>query len=167
MINREQRFLIVFSDDEKERKMNIGSRSEYPSSNLSNFHPHAFSVDGIECASMEGFLQSLKFKNPEMQIHVCTLVGIRAKMKGKNKKWWRTQTLWWKGLPINRHSEEYQYILDMAYRALSQNKKFQIALLATHNAVLKHTIGKKDKHRTVLTQQEFCSRLTKIRETLK
>ena len=27
---------------------------------LSNFAPHAFTVDGVQCASMEGFLQSLK-----------------------------------------------------------------------------------------------------------
>ena len=38
--------------------MDIGSGSGYPSSTLSNFAPHAFTIDGVECASMEGFLQS-------------------------------------------------------------------------------------------------------------
>ena len=57
---------------------------------LSNFAPHAFIIDGIECASMEGFLQSLKFSNPEMQKQVCTLVGKAAKFKGKKKKWYQT-----------------------------------------------------------------------------
>jgi hypothetical protein len=42
---------------------------------------------------MEGFLQSLKFKSIDMQEYVCTLVGMKAKMKGKNKNWWKTQTL--------------------------------------------------------------------------
>ena len=66
--------------------MDIGSGTGYPSANLSNFSPHVFTVDGIECNSMEGFLQSLKFQDPEMQKHVCTLVGKKAKFKGKKKK---------------------------------------------------------------------------------
>ena len=35
-----------------------------------------------------------KFQDPEMQKHVCTLVGKAAKFKGKKKKWWKTQTLY-------------------------------------------------------------------------
>lgn len=58
--------------------MDIGSGTGYPSAALSNFAPHAFTIDGIKCASMEGFLQSLKFENPEMQRQVCTLVGKAA-----------------------------------------------------------------------------------------
>lgn len=65
--------------------MDIGSGSSYPSCALSNFAPHKFIYDGVECASMEGFLQSLKFSSPEMQAHVCTLVGKSAKFKGKKK----------------------------------------------------------------------------------
>lgn len=66
--------------------MDIGSSTGYPSSVLSNFAPHSFVFDGVKCASMEGFLQSLKFQDPEMQKHVCTLVGRKAKFKGKRKK---------------------------------------------------------------------------------
>jgi predicted NAD-dependent protein-ADP-ribosyltransferase YbiA (DUF1768 family) len=69
--------------------MDIGSGKAFPCNALSNFAPHPFILDGVECASMEGFLQSLKFKNPDMQRHVCTLVGKAAKFKGKGKKWWR------------------------------------------------------------------------------
>ena len=36
--------------------MDIGSGSSYPSCALSNFAPHKFIYDGVECASMEGFL---------------------------------------------------------------------------------------------------------------
>ena len=85
--------------------MDIGSGTGYPSSALSNFSPHSFVIDGVECASMEGFLQSLKFSDPEMQKHVCTLVGKKAKFKGKKKRWWRDQTLYWRGKAIDRHSE--------------------------------------------------------------
>ena len=61
---------------------------------------------------MEGFIQSLKFKSPEMQAEVCKLVGYAAKKKGTNKNWQQTQTLWWKGEPIKRSSEDYQKLLD-------------------------------------------------------
>lgn len=143
--------------------MDIGSGSGYPSSALSNFAPHPFEIDGILCNSMEGFLQSLKFSNPEMQIEVCKMVGKQAKFKGKRKKWWKTQTLWWQGIPIKRDSLEYQELLDRAFEALSKNESFKKALIATGNATLTHSIGKNDPTQTVLTRQEFCSRLTRIR----
>lgn len=46
--------------------MDISSGSSYPASSLSNFAPHPFIIDDIECSSMEGFLQSLKFKDENM-----------------------------------------------------------------------------------------------------
>ena len=147
--------------------MDIGSGSGFPSATLSNFAPHPFVIDGVECNSMEGFLQSLKFSNPDMQKEVCKLVGKAAKFKGKKKKWWRTQTLWWQGVEIARSSQEYQDLLDRAFNALAQNSGFRAALLATGNSVLTHSIGKNKITETVLTRQEFCSRLTKIREKLK
>jgi hypothetical protein len=55
--------------------MDIGSGTGFPSAALSNFTPHPFVFDGIECNSMEGLLQSFKFSNPEMQKEVCKLVG--------------------------------------------------------------------------------------------
>lgn len=146
--------------------MDIGSGNGYPSAALSNFAPHKFVIDGVVCNSMEGFLQSLKFSNPDMQEHVCTLVGKKAKFKGKKKKWYRDQTLYWQGLPIKRDSAEYQRLLDRAFGALSGNQKFQNALLATGNATLKHSMGRNKINETVLTTQEFCSRLTKIRADL-
>ena len=146
--------------------MDIGSGTGWPSAALSNFAPHPFVIDGVACASMEGFLQSLKFKEPDMQIEVCKLVGKAAKFKGKKKKWWRTQTLYWKGVEYKRDSKEYQELLDRAFDALAENTSFQKALLATKNATLTHSIGRSKIQETVLTKQEFCSRLMKIREKL-
>jgi predicted NAD-dependent protein-ADP-ribosyltransferase YbiA (DUF1768 family) len=146
--------------------MDIGSGTGWPSAALSNFTPHPFVIDGVECASMEGFLQSLKYKEPDMQIEVCKLVGKAAKFKGKKKKWWRTQTLYWQGQEFKRDSQEYQDLLDRAFDALAQNTGFQKALLATGKATLTHSIGKSKEQETVLTKQEFCSRLTKIRDNL-
>jgi hypothetical protein len=50
---------------------------------------------------------------------------------------------------------------------LGENEGFQRALLATGDATLTHSIGKKKKNETVLTTQEFTSRLHKLRNELK
>lgn len=147
--------------------MDIGSGTGYPSAALSNFAPHPFVIDGIQCNSMEGFLQSLKFKDPEMQKYVCTLVGRAAKFKGKKKKWWKDQTLYWQGVEYPRDSEAYQQLLDKAFNALAENTSFQKALLATGDSVLTHSMGKSKQTHTVLTTTEFCSRLTAIRSRLR
>lgn len=144
--------------------MDIGSGSGYPSSALSNFSPHPFVFDGVECNSMEGLLQSFKFSNPDIQKEVCKLVGKKAKFKGKKKKWWRTQTLYWLGVEYKRDSVEYQDLLDRAFDALSKNQSFMQALLSTGNSSLTHSIGKTNPSETVLTRNEFCSRLIKIRD---
>lgn len=143
--------------------MDIGSGNKYPSNALSNFAPHPFVIDGVECNSMEGFLQSLKFSNPEMQKEVCKLVGKAAKFKGKKKKWWEKQVLYWQGQEIKRNSIEYQQLLNRAYTALAQNESFKSALLASGNANLTHSIGKNKIQETVLTKSEFCSRLIRLR----
>ena len=146
--------------------MDIGSRNDYPSCALSNFAPHPFVIDGVECASMEGFLQSLKFKNTDMQKEVCKLVGMAAKRRGREKRWFTTQTLYWQGKEYKRDSQEYQDLLDRAYNELSKNTGFRKALLATGDATLTHNIGKIKITETVLTRQEFCSRLLAIRKRL-
>lgn len=147
--------------------MDIGSKSGYPSSALSNFSPHPFVFDGVHVASLEGILQSLKFDKEHIQVEVCKLVGLAAKYKGKprNKAWKSKQTLWWKGLAIDRHGKEYQNLLDMIYQAIyDQNASFKSALQATQKAVLTHSIGSSKESDTVLTEREFCSRLTKLRD---
>lgn len=147
--------------------MDIGSKRGYPASSLSNFSPHEFTIDGVKCASMEGFLQSLKFSSIEMQKHICTLVGIKAKRAGAKKNWKRNQILFWQGKEYARNSQEYQNLLDRAYNELAKNRKFKKVLLATNNAILTHSIGKNKISDTVLTEREFCKRLTALREQLK
>lgn len=147
--------------------MDIGSGTGFPSANLSNFAPHPFIFDGVECNSMEGLLQSFKFSNPDIQKEVCKLVGKQAKFRGKKKKWWRNQILYWQGQEFARSGEEYQHLLDRAFEALASNASFRRALLATGNATLTHSIGKNKQTETVLTRQEFCSRLMRLRDALK
>lgn len=109
-------------------------------------------------------MQGLKFSNSAMQEYVCTLVGKSAKFKGKRKKWYKEQVLYWRGIPIQRASKEYQDLLDRAYMALYQNAGFRKALEATGKATLTHSIGKNKITETVLTTQEFCGRLMRLRD---
>ena len=144
--------------------MDIGSGNGYPGASLSNFAPHPFTIDGVECASMEGFLQSLKFESVDMRWYVCTLVGKAAKKKGRKKNWQQKQELYWNGRTYKRDSEEYQNLLNRAYNRLYTNEGFYRALQATNGATLEHSIGKSKCSETVLTRQEFCSRLTYLRD---
>ena len=146
--------------------MDVGSNGSYPSNALSNFAAHEFVIDGVRCASMEGFLQSLKFSNPEMQEHICTLIGYAAKRAGKDKDWKKHQILYWRGQKIPRRSQAYQDLLDRAYLALFQNEGFRNALRAAGNATFTHRDGKRKEGETVLTIREFCHRLNWLRSML-
>lgn len=148
--------------------MNIGAGNNYPSSALSNFAGHRFTIDDVECYSMEGFLQGLKFKSIEMQASVCKLIGKAAKFKGKSKNWKTTQTLYWKGVPYKRNGKEYQRLLDRAYESMfEQSESFRRALKAAgKDANFTHTIGRNNSSETVLTVSEFCGRITKLRNKL-
>lgn len=148
--------------------MDILSDAPYPASALSNFAPHDFVFDDVNCASGEGALQSFKFEDEETQRKVCLLSGVEAKKCGRkrNKVWRPAQCLWWKGVAYPREGPEYQVLLDRLYDALFTNADFRTALVLTGNEVLRHSVGYHDPKMTVLTEEEFCSRLTKLRDRL-
>jgi predicted NAD-dependent protein-ADP-ribosyltransferase YbiA (DUF1768 family) len=147
--------------------IDIKAKAPFPAGALSNFAPYPFTLDGIACQSMEGFLQSLKVEDSAEQVIVCSLVGNEAQAWGRSKDW-STGTLWWRGRPIDRLSDAYQELLDRAYDALfTQSPKFRKALSATADARLIHKIGKSDPCETILTEQEFCGRLERLRIRLR
>lgn len=148
--------------------IDIHSKGEYPSFALSNFAEHEFYFDNIKCSSMEGFLQSLKFRSIKKQKRVCLLAGKEAKNSTiytiAQLRWRTTHNLYWQGKRINRFSDEYQKLLDKAYEALSQNSDFEKALKDSSSYTLTHSICKTDKRKTVLTEYELISRLERIRK---
>lgn len=148
--------------------MDIHSKGEYPSNMLSNFAPHEFEIDGIKCGSMEGFLQSLKYRNAMKQKDVCALSGKEAKTAGSEKWLWKwTHNVWWQGQKIKRDSHEFSRLINRAYRNLSENPNFAKALLDSGDEKLTHSIGSHDPLKTILTEEEFVSQLTKVRQYLK
>ena len=144
--------------------IDIGSEESSIGKELSNFSEFHFYVDDIFCASMEGFLQSLKFSDPDKQVEICKLVGVKAKFKGKKKKWYINQKLYWKGKEIERDSIEYQDLLDKAFSELYKNSSYKSLLEQTKGHVLTHSIGKVNISETVLTIDEFCIRLMAMRD---
>ena len=146
--------------------MDIGSKNGYPGSALSNFAPHKFTFDGVECSSIEGVLQSFKFDKPHIQNEVCKLVGLAAKRKGqsRNKAWKTKQCLWWRNDVYRRDSEEYQKLLTRLYDSVfEQSLSFRKALLSTKGMTLTHSIGKNKESDTVLTEREFIHQLNRLR----
>jgi hypothetical protein len=118
---------------------------------------------------MEGWLQSLKFEEVPLQAKICKMVGKDAKRRGgaRNANWKEQQVLWWKGKSTKRDGPEYQEFLDRAFEAMSeQSVSFRQALVASQEAKLTHSIGKTVEAETVLTEEEFCSRLMRIRARL-
>lgn len=50
------------------RAIDIWSKCKYPACVLSNLHDSIFIFDDVECHSMEGFLQSLKYKDEKSSV---------------------------------------------------------------------------------------------------
>lgn len=148
--------------------LDIKAKAPFPTGTLSNFARHSFILDNITCASMEGFLQSLKTPDPAEQKRICALAGVDAQKAGRHHDWNIQGTLWWNGHPLDRLSGDYQHLLDRAYDALfTQSRKFRDALEATGTATLAHRSGKSDPCETILTAEEFCHRLMTLRDRLR
>ena len=150
-----------------DRSFDIYSKSEkYPEAELSNFYPHSFTIDGVECASMEGFLQALKYRSVRKQAAVCRLTGMDAKLKGKHKFLWKLLgRVWWQGTAYKRNGEELNSLVRRAYATLySTNASFRAALDFTAPSRLSHSIGSHDRAKTILTEEEFIGHLTAIRD---
>lgn len=146
------------------KAVDIWSKSPYPANVLSNLHDNAFMFDGVECGSMEGFLQSLKYQDHEEQRRICAMSGIEAKHMTKSD-WQEAQTVWWRGRAVHRQDSEFLYLVRQAYDAmLSQNNTFREALMSTKGRTLLHSNGENDPKKTILTETEFCSILTDIRD---
>lgn len=143
----------------------IYSKGNYPANILSNFSDNSFVLDGVECKSMEGFLQSLKYRNIEKQKAVCCLVGSDAKAAGKKKFLWKlTGNLYWRGQKYKRNSTEFDSLRLRAYEAMLSNDTFRVALQCTKGKILKHSMGENNKRKTILTEKEFLFYLNHLRE---
>jgi hypothetical protein len=145
----------------------ISINKPYPANVLSNLAANAFIFEGYECASMEGLLQSFKFRDFAKAQEVMKLVGLDAKYAGRTGDGWKANgTLYWKGNPIDRHGKGYQDLLDDAYGALATNVEFKLALIDARRRSISHRVGHDDPNYTILTRDEFVSRIERLIEAV-
>ena len=113
---------------------------------------------------MEGFLQSLKQKDKDKQRQICSMKGKNAK-KMTSTGWQTDQIVWWKGVAMDRQSEEYKQLVRRAYQAMfEQNERFRTALMSTRGQTLFHSRGESNPFKTILTENELCQILTELRD---
>lgn len=135
---------------------------------LSNLADKPFVFRGIKFRTIEGALQAIKTDNPSLQQGIYELSGFTAKTTGRSLNWQQYQTLWCFEEATDRHGDEYQRFLDELYATCySQNPAFRAALRESGSRPLLHTVGNTDPERTVLTIDEFVSRLLVLREEAK
>lgn len=126
---------------------------------LSNLDPCEFDFLGYQCQSIEGVLQSLKFKDLATQIKIIQMSGFEAKRAGRNVPW---QTLNFCGLEIDRFGEFYQaFLSDLYFTMFEQNQSKLLLLLSSSN--LDHSIGHNNKDKTILTKTEFIFHLNDVK----
>lgn len=154
-------FYITLMDNVLDININLWT----PSNLLSNLRPNEFVFEGVKCSSMESFLQSLKYNNTEKQKEVCMLSGEEARVKGRKKFFWKLSgNVYWKGLKFKRNSREFDNLILSAYKSLyNQSEDLRLGLSCTKDDKLVYTEGKRNKRRTILTEEEFVSCLEKIR----
>ena len=146
------------------KAVDIWSKSDYPADVLSNLCSNGFRFDGMVCGSMEGFLQSLKQKDKDKQRQICSMKGKNAK-KMTSTGWQTDQIVWWKGVAIDRQSEEHKQLVRRAYQAMfGQNERFRTALMSTRGQRLFHSRGESNPFKTILTEDELCTILAELRD---
>lgn len=124
--------------------LDIHSKGKWPSYALSNFYHNSFVLDGVNCRSMEGFVQGLKCLDRNEQIRICKMRGKRAKQFGQKVKGNQhydieANGVFWDGKKIDRHSDDFQRLMRSAYHAMfEQCPKFREALAATGSKQLFH-----------------------------
>ena len=146
------------------KAVDIWSKSDYPADVLSNLCSNGFRFDGMVCGSMEEFLQSLKQKDKYKQRQICSMKGKNAK-KMTSTGWQTDQIVWWKGVAIDRQSEEHKQLVRRAYQAMfGQNERFRTALMSTRGQRLFHSRGESNPFKTILTEDELCTILAELRD---
>jgi predicted NAD-dependent protein-ADP-ribosyltransferase YbiA (DUF1768 family) len=145
--------------------LDLGYRNEGLGKALSNLCEYPFVLDGVQCRSIEGFLQSLKFQELDAQDMMLGMFGYKAWKTGQVGNDWReSQTLWWRGVPYQRTSREYHMLLERAYNAcFEQNETFRKSLFDTGVDVLTHTTGNHDPTMTTLTEWEYIYNMYRLR----
>ncbi len=149
----------------------ISDERGFPFGMLDPSAPVRFEIDGMECASLDGFVQSLKFERIKDQKNITKRVGNDAKKRGKDKDTAANQKadriLWWQGESFKRNSKKHKNLLARVFREMARNPRYQEALMATQDSDFTHSKGKSFQKDTLLTRKELIDNLKELRAELK
>ncbi len=160
-------FLTVLEENSLMRTViEIGGNTTHPvGKRLSNFANRPFMIDGVHCAGIEGFLQSLKCPDPTRQREICLLTGRGAKAAGAIFNNWKDdQKLYWQSSSFGRSTRSYILLVTRAYDELyAQDESFRTDLLLLGGAIIWHSIGNPNMHDTTLIETEMLWHLERLR----
>ena len=143
--------------------INIAPGADYPGNMLDVYTAYLFTFrEGFLVNSLAGFLESLKYRNNDDQKKMMQVVDA-GKIKGIKRI---PEIVFWKGESIERNSQEYQQLLDEVFKSLfTQSAAAKQALIDTKDEALSCRY-ENDKSKTLLTRDEFITRLLNLREQL-
>jgi hypothetical protein len=152
------------------KTLDLHYRSEIPlAKSLSNLYPYNFIMDGYSISSMEAFLQSLKVRDLEEKKKIWEMYGVKCWKYGQQfNSWKETQILYDNfGNPIDRHSKEYEFLIQRAYDCWFKNEEFKSRLKESLPYKVTHSMGKTDKTDSVLTKDEYIGNMDRLRDKLR
>jgi len=132
---------------------------------LSNFCLSPFVLDGVLIASVEGFIQGIKFPPSDpVRTLAFAAYGFTAKEFSAHAA---GQSIWWGDETHNYASPGHLALIERALRArIAQNSGLQAALLSTGAAPIVHETGVLESSKTSLKTADFCRIMTSIRRDL-
>ncbi len=130
---------------------------------LSNFANRPFRINGHMTASVEGFIQGIKFPfDDERRERAFASVGGYAK---SFSLWAPKRRVWWNGFEREYGSQEHIELIAFAISAkFDQNSDCMNALLATKGLRLTHQTSEPESPDTSLPAAVFCEILTALRD---
>ena len=154
---------------ESDKWINVGYKNSGAYAKiLSNLFPYEFIFRNKTLHSIESFFQGIKFPDINMQNIVLTYSGLDSNhVKAcSNYDWKKTGIVYWQGKEIDRFSKEYDNLVEELYASAIQNPLYRSALKNCTKEII-HTIGTKEKTKTVFTRYEFEKQLNCLKDFLK
>ena len=139
--------------------------SDWRGQALSNFCLSPFVLDGALYASIEGFIQGIKFPEGDpVRAAAFQASGWDAKRLGDDA---RRDAVHWQGARIAYGSPEHHRLIERAIRArVSQSTGLRQALASTAGAAIAHETGAPESPATSLPATVFCHILETLREDI-
>lgn len=131
---------------------------------LANFPAFPFALDGTTLASVEGFVQGIKFpEGHKSRTSAFSSWGEVARRLGSDAE---RVHVWWNGARFAYGSPDHHRLIARAIRAkFAFNEGARLALKATKGLLLQHDIGL-ESPTTSLPAAAFCRILSELREEL-